>query len=94
MEKWNEKEFFFSLITFYSHLVKSLLPAVLPFYHQFYAVGQSREDPCCGGLEGDGFTLKVDPVHPFGTGRGKHWHRRKQRCDRVRRLPHKGDSVN
>lgn len=81
MDGIESKSSFYYTIPLYFYLVKSLLPAVLPFYHQFNAVGQSRENPCCGGLEGDGFTLKVDPVHTFGTGRGKHWQRRKQKCD-------------
>ena len=57
------------------YLVQSLLPAVLSFHHEFDAVGQGGEDACCGGLEGDGLTLEIYPVHTLGTGRGKHWHR-------------------
>lgn len=60
------------MLTLCFYLVKSLLPAVLSLDHQFDAVGQSRENPCGGGLEGDGFTLKVDPVNTFGAGGGKH----------------------
>lgn len=81
----------FILITVCSerpYLVQSLLPAVLSFDHQLDAVRQGRENSCCGGLEGDGLTLKVYPVHTFWTGRGKHWHRQKQRSDWVWHLPH------
>lgn len=51
------------------YLVQSLLPAVLSFHHQLDAVGQGRQDACCGGFESNGFTLKVDPISAFRIGR-------------------------